>query len=274
MIYRNHLPGPPLSEFVACMWFGDGYIVPHALERVLPTGAMSVIINLYEDRTRVYDLHDLTKCRTLSGSIVCGAYSEYAVIDTAEQRSTVGVAFRPGGAFPFFRLPAGELQDTDVSLDTLWGAEAGFLREQLLEAKTPETKFAVLERALLNRCAKPLERHPAVRFAVHSFQCRPNHAVSAVTQHIGLSERHFIQLFAEQVGLTPKLFCRVQRFQNVLGRIARVQSIDWTQIALGCGYFDQAHFIHDFKAFSGISPSTYLANKTQFQNHVVLQDQS
>ena len=179
--------------------------------------------------------------------------------------------FKPGGAFPFFKQPAGELQDTDVSLDVFWGAEAGYLREGLLEARTPEAKFCVFERALLARIVKPLERHPAVRFAVDSFQRCPHRAISCVTDQIGLSERRFIQVFAEQVGLTPKLFCRVKRFQKVLRRVTGSESIDWTQIALSCGYFDQAHFIHDFRAFSGINPSSYVANKTQFQNHVVIE---
>jgi AraC-like DNA-binding protein len=69
------------------------------------------------------------------------------------------------------------------------------------------------------------------------------------------------------------LFCRVQRFQRVLrnlGSLAAGSAIDWPQIALTCGYFDQAHFIHDFRSFSGINPTTYVANKTQFQNHVAL----
>lgn len=272
MIFHSHIPAPPLSDFVELMWFGDEYTAPHALERVLPTGEMSLIINLYEDRTRMYDPDDLSKCQTLSGSIVAGAYSQFAVIDTAEQRSTMGAVFKPGGAFPFFKLPASELQDTDVALDVLWGAEAAILREGLLEAKTPEAKFDVFERALLRRVVKPLERHPAVRFAVNNFQRCPHRAISQVTDQISLSERRFIQVFAEQVGLTPKLFCRVQRFQKVLRHIARSESIDWTQIALSCGYFDQSHFIHDFRAFSGINPSLYLAHKTQFQNHVVLQD--
>jgi AraC-like DNA-binding protein len=272
MIYRTSVPGPPLSDFVACMWFGQDYIVPHALERVLPTGSMALIVNLYEDQTRTYDSTDITKCRTMSGTIVAGASSRFGIIDTAEQRSTVGVSFKPGGAFPFFKLPAGELQDADVSLESLWGGEARYLREQLLEAETPEARFAMLERALLHRVTKPLERHPAVGFAVESFQRRPHRAISGVTDQIGLSERRFIQVFADQVGLTPKLFCRVQRFQRVLRHIANAKDIDWTQIALRCGYFDQAHFNHDFRAFSGINPSCYLAKKTHFQNHVVLQD--
>ena len=184
----------------------------------------------------------------------------------------MGAVFKPGGAFPFFKLPAGELQDTDVSLDTLWGVDARLLREQLLEARTPDAKFAAFERALLNKMATSLEPHPAVRFAVCNFRRLPNRAISAVTDQIGMSERRFIQLFAQQVGLTPKLYCRVQRFQKVLRHIARSAAIDWAEIALTCGYFDQAHFIHDFRAFSGINPSMYVTNKTQFQNHVVLEN--
>jgi AraC-like DNA-binding protein len=270
MIFHTHVPGPPLSDFVELMWFGDDYCVPHALERVLPTGDMSLIINLHEDRTRVYDRDDLRKCKTFPGAILVGAHSRFSVIDTAEQRTTAGAVFKPGGAFPFFKLPAGELQDDDVPLDVLWRAEASLLRERLLEAQTPQAKFAAFERVLLAKIVKPLERHPAVRFAVGNFLRRPHGAISSVTQQIGLSERRFIQVFADQVGLTPKLFCRVQRFQQVLRQLTRTDDIDWAQIALSCGYFDQAHFIHDFRAFSGINPSTYLANKTQFQNHVVI----
>ena len=271
MIFRSHVPGPPLSDFVELMWFGEDYIVPHALERVMPTGDMSLIVNLYEDSTRVYDSTNQAKYKTLNGMIVVGAHSEFAVIDTAEQRSTMGAVFKPGGGFPFFKLPASELQHTNVELETLWGAEARYLRERLLAAKTPEAKFDIFERALLAKIVKPLDPpHPAVRFAVGNFRRLPNQPISGVTDQIGLSERRFIQLFAQHVGLTPKLFCRVQRFQKVLRHIARSASIDWTEIALSCGYFDQAHFIHDFRAFSGINPSSYVANKTDFQNHVVI----
>jgi AraC-like DNA-binding protein len=275
MNFHHHVPSAPLSHFISMMWFGDDYIVPHSLERVLPTGEMSLIINLWENRTRVYNADDPSKFTTCDGSIVVGAYSAFAVIDTDEQRSTAGVVFRPGGAFPFFGLPAVELQDNGTSLANLWGRQAtSDLREQLLAARSPEAKFNILERTFLSRINAPLElTHPAVSFAVETFCHRPQRLVSSVTEQVGLSDRHFIQLFSQRVGLTPKLFCRVQRFQQVLRNItARTSNsiIDWPQIALTCGYFDQAHFIHDFRAFSGINPTTYVANKTQFQNHVAL----
>ena len=279
MNFHHHIPSAPLSHFMSLMWFGDDYIVPHALERVLPTGEMSLIINLWENRTRVYETDDPRKFDTFEGSIVVGAYSAFTVIDTDEQRSTAGVVFRPGGAFPFLGLPAAELQDANASLSDLWGRQAAAdLREQLLAARSPEAKFKVLERTFLSKVNAPLHgeiepTHPAVSFAVQNFRNRPQRRISAVTDQIGLSDRRFIQLFSQQVGLTPKLFCRVQRFQQVLRNIASLatnSAIDWPQIALTCGYFDQAHFIHDFRAFSGINPTTYVANKTQFQNHVAL----
>jgi AraC-like DNA-binding protein len=275
MNFHHHIPSPPLSHFISMMWFGDDYIVPHRLERVLPTGDMALIINLWEDRTRVYNSDDPHKFDTFEGSIVVGAYSAFTVIDTDEQRATAGVAFRPGGAFPFLGLPAGELQDSNASLSALWGLQAASdLREQLLAARSPEAKFKILEDAFLRRINAPLEpTHPAVAFAVENFQHRPARTISFVTDQIGLSDRRFIQLFSQHVGLTPKLFCRVQRFQKVLRNITRAAAgsvIDWPQIALTCGYFDQAHFIHDFRAFSGINPTTYVTNRTQFQNHVAL----
>jgi len=92
--------------------------------------------------------------------------------------------------------------------------------------------------------------------------------IAEVTDQIGLSPRRFIQLFSGQVGLTPKLFCRVRRFQQVLKLIHTAGDFDWVDIAANCGYFDQAHFIHDFKAFSGINPTTYAASKTEHLNHV------
>ncbi len=68
--------------------------------------------------------------------------------------------------------------------------------------------------------------------------------------------------------MSPKLFCRVRRFQKVLRMISGGRGLDWAEIALTCGYFDQSHFIHDFQAFSGINPSSYLADHIEHMNHV------
>lgn len=270
--YR-HIPAPPLSEFVELLWLYEGYQQPHAKERLLPDGSMELVINLNEDLTRVYDPHDTQEFRTLRGPVMVGAHSEFFVIDTAEQHSVAGVHFKPGGAFPFLDVPAGELHNTLVSLEDLWGSMAGQLRERLLEAATPAGKLRVLEQALLARAADRLARHPAVAFALREFRGAPHtHTIAEVTGQIGLSAKRFIEVFSGEVGLTPKLFCRVRRFQRVLRRIGAGRPVEWAAVAADCGYFDQAHFIHDFRAFSGINPSTYIAHCTEHLNHVPLID--
>jgi AraC-like DNA-binding protein len=269
MIFRTHAPSPPLSPFVNVIWFCESDAPAHSRERVLPDGSMQLVINLREDRTRVYDRTRPDRCRTLPGFVVSGARSECAEIDTAEQACLIGVHFKPGGAVPFLGLPASELRNAHVSMDALWGSASIDLRDRLVEAETPEARIRILEQALLARAGGFPRAHPAVDHALREFLRMPGmRTMAVVAQGSGLSPRRFIQLFDERVGLTPKLFCRVRRFQEALGRVARGGRVEWADLAADCGYYDQAHFIHDFTAFSGMSPSAYLGRRTGHPSHV------
>jgi AraC-like DNA-binding protein len=274
MLYRLYSPPAPLGHFVELLWLYEGFRPTHSKERLLPTGTIEIVFDLREDRILTYGRREKMQPYYLSGSVVCGAHSEFFVIDTTSQDAVMGVHFRPGGAFPFLKLPAGELHNEHVNLGALWGwQEVRDLREKLLAAARPEQKLRVLERALLGKLREGFERHPAVAYALGEFDAAPGaRTMAEVTDRTGFSARRFIDLFEKEVGLTPKLFCRVQRFQKVLHIIQSGCAIDWAEIALTCGYYDQAHFIHDFRAFSGINPSTYLAAHTPHLNHVPILD--
>jgi len=259
----SRTPGPPLHAFVESLWFCENDPRPHALERVLPSGTAQLIINLKEDQTCTYDTES-GEAVTASGSIF-GVQSRYCIIDTTEQECVAGVVFKPGGTVPFFRIPVYEACDVDVPLDVLWGRCAGELREQLLEARGPQDKLDALERALTSRF-RLTAPHPAVGFALASFGHEAS--VSAVTDVIGLSPKRFIERFKEAVGVTPKHYCRILRFQRALACSESGRYVDWTRVAMDAGYFDQAHFIHDFRSFAGITPTMYQASRTDFRNHV------
>jgi AraC-like DNA-binding protein len=185
----------------------------------------------------------------------------------------MGVLFKPGGAYPFLDAPAGELQNLNVPLDALWGSEAQDLRDRLQEATTPDSRFQVLEECLLGRVNLSRERHPAVTLALRAFQAVPQvQTIAEVAKDSGLSQKWFIESFRAHVGLTPKLYCRLRRFQRALALIGRRQQLDWAHLALTCGYFDQAHFIRDFRAFSDICPSKYLVDRTEHSNRARLAD--
>ncbi|MBT2218657.1 helix-turn-helix domain-containing protein [Virgibacillus dakarensis] len=270
-LFRVYKPQPPLSAFIHIFWLYKGYHPSHEMERVLPDGSMELVINLEDDLIKVYDQENHDRFKSFRGSLISGPHSDFAVIDTACQASTIGVHFKPGGAFPFFKLPVNELRNEHVSLDTLWGAKATDIREQLLEAETPVAKFRILEHCLVEMITKDSVHHPAVVFALKKFQAFPHQRkIADVTEQISLSSRRFIQVFKEEVGLTPKQFTRIQRFQNVLRLIKGEKQVDWTDIAFNCGYYDQAHFIRDFQSFSGLSPTTYHSHQGKQQNHVPL----
>jgi len=268
MLLLAHKPPPPLSDFVDLIWLCEDYSVPHAKERLLPDGTVELVVNLKEDRVRVYDSRDPQQFHTIPGCVVSGPRSEFFVIDTEGASATVGVHFKPGGAFPFFGMPPSELNNQSVALEDLWGTASRRLRERLLEAESVEAKFRAVELSLLEQLTRPLERHPAVTFALRQFFGFAQQPVSRVVEQVGFSQRRFIQLFNDEVGLTPKLFCRVRRFQRVVRRLALAGEVNWAQMAFDCGYYDQAHFIHDFQAFAGITPSDYLQQRTQHVNHV------
>ena len=273
MISLSYIPQHPLSNFARLFWYYSGFRQPHAKERLLPDGTVSLVVNLRDDRVRMFDSRDHRKAETIDGHVLSGPRAGYFVIDTLNMVDTIGVHFHPGGAFPFFRMPASELRDQSLSLDQLWGTNGPDLRVRLLSVRTPQEKFRVLELWLLERLAKPLDRHPAVAYALAQFQLPGESlSVAAVVSKIGMSQRHFIQLFAAQVGLTPKVFSRVIRFQQAVRSISAASTVDWSQIALDCGYYDQAHFIHDFQEFSGITPASYLVSGPRYLNHVPLLD--
>src|SRR4029078_5447549 len=121
-------------------------------------------------------------------------------------------------------------------------------------------RFHYLERALLSRRPQGFTPHLAVNFALKEFLVAPQaHAITQVVNWCGLSHRYFIEVFRRDVGMTPKLFCRLSRFLKVVQRLRHTSVVNWAEIGLACGYFDQSHLTRDFREFAGIGPTAYLS---------------
>jgi AraC-like DNA-binding protein len=269
------VPEAPLSGLVASIWLYETDDLAHPKERVLPSANMQLLVNLREDELTVSDADGAGKPALFPGALLSGAHAEPFLIDTIHQSSIMGVSFRPGGAFPFFRPPADEFRNTHVSLEAVWGAGAAELRERLLAAGAADDRLRILAEALLQRATGALVRRPAVTYALRAFRSGvPAGTVRDVTDQVGLSSRRFIKVFSEEVGLTPKLFSRVQRFQKALRLARRTSEVDWAELAADAGYFDQSHLIHEFREMSGLSPAAYLPHRGPHLNHVAVPDRS
>ena len=259
MLFRSYKPAAPLSDFIENLWLYDGYESPCLKERIFPSGTFELVFNLRHDELRIYKATAPDQCTYFAGAIVSGPYNGFFVTDTEEEASVMGVHFRPGGAFPFLGVLADELVDSHVNLESLWGRQAREAHERLAEETSSTRKFRLLERLLLSRLSRSHERHPAVSLALEGLCLNNSRAiVRKLARSSGLSDRRFIDVFRFEVGLKPKIFNRVHRFQRVLHLVHRVPEPDWADLASNHGYFDQSHLIRDFLAFSGLTPAGYL----------------
>ena len=220
----------------------------------MPTGTMNLVLHTDDGGHATV---------TLSG-----AHSMHFLLDTSNPFSVVAVSFKPGGGFPFFGVPADAVANSSVPLDALLGLEAFDLRDRLMEARTSLDRFQALQRFLLGRLGVHAGRSAAVRYALRRFHDEDRvPRVAHIAEQVGWTAKKLIATFRREVGLAPKAYCRLARFRNVLATLEQDDDVDWSDVALACGYFDQPHFNHDFKEFSGFSPSEYLRERVS-TNHV------
>jgi len=268
MHFLSYRPCGPLSDFVENFWLCDGYASPHLRERVFPSGRFELVFNLRGGGLRIYAAKRPDRCIHLPGAVVAGPYGGYFVTDRAENASVMGVHFKPGGAFLFLGPAADELLNTHVGLQDIWGRAALEIRERVSAERTPARRFQILQDALLSRMVRRPERHPAVLSALDYVRRDPSRGVvGKLARDVGLSNRRFTDVFHFQVGIKPKLFVRIERFQRLLQKVHILPAVDWGQLALEQGYFDQSHLIRDFGAFSGLSPADYLRRLHDLRNH-------
>lgn len=272
MTFAVRRPSPPLDRSVDLLWWYEGAAPAHAAERMLPSAAPQLVVNLRDDVTLVAPGLEAARFERLRGATLGGACLAPFVIPTAQQRACAGVVFRPGGAFPFFGgLPAADLLNAHVSLDALWGPAAERLVERLTAAPSPQAGLTVLEETLRQQMRHTRDPHPAVAAALAGLgRGAYRQPIARLAGQIGISQQRLGQLFHDQVGLTPKQLARLWRFQAALRLLGADPTEGWAERALACGFVDQSHLTRDFRAFTGLAPAAYLARWGARTNHLPL----
>jgi AraC-like DNA-binding protein len=265
-IYRI-APRAPLKRHVEWLWHYTDFQPDHDREHVLPDGGFDLIINLEDRPRKLFAREDCNRYESFKRSWISGAHTEHLIIDALPGSTMIGAHFRPGGVAAFLGFPASEMAGRVVELDSVWGAFARDWRDQILAARTAGEKFGVFESLLLQRLTEQgsqRNRTRGVGYAIaklsHGAQPR---SVADMAEELGMSHKHFIDCFRREVGLTPKAFYRIRRFQDVLAEIQFRKAVAWADVACACGYYDQAHFVNDFVAFSGMNPSDYLGRRLE-----------
>jgi AraC-like DNA-binding protein len=250
MRYAEHRPSPPLAGRVECFWFAED---PEAkagpTERVLPDGCIEWIFHLarpYLDASG----------RLQPASFVAGPTTRPISITPSGPVATLGVRFRPGGARGLLP-PLSQFADAFPTPREVWGIAAGSIEDEVAEARGLKARAAVLERFLEKRRAGERSEGARLSAAIRLIlSARGRATIAAIARRVGCTPRQLEREFAEGVGLSPKQLSRVVRFQNLLRLAGRNPDAGWAELALRCGYADQAHLVREFKGFSGATPGS------------------
>ena len=238
-MYREHTPPAEFRPFLECLWTVSARDFVPAYP-VFPDACVDIVFS------------------RSGGLRVIGAMTTRREFSLLANEQVTGIRFRPGAAAGFLRISQRELTDGAVPLEELWGPRGRELQLRLEDSDSPAQRLELLSGCLSVPEGRKTPIEKAVDFMVDA---RGQISLEAVARQINLSLRQFRRVCAQATGLPPKLLCRILRFRTALSALSADNCLSGSDLAVECGYFDQAHLIEDFREFSGTTPSGHLRNR-------------
>ena len=257
MNYCEINPQPPLSSFVECFWTLESDVPSTQPERILPDGCVELILNFGSQ----FSQHDVDKHRLQPRSFLVGQMTGPILISPTGPVQLLGIRFHPGGTLPFLRLPLHEITDQVVDLG---GLSSKLERELLIVTSHSPLlmeKVTAVEAFLTSQLLRTKENSWLMMLSARIIDSGGVVSVDQLASDAGISSRQLERRFLREVGLGPKLLGRIIRFQQVFRAVEQCNSA-WAEVAIACGYYDQAHLIRDFNQFARQTPAVLFSNQS------------
>lgn len=252
-VYASLAPAAPLRPFVERIHFGHEWVDPAhpVVERVLPDGGVHLIFNLGDPPA--------VPGGDSAAAVAVGARCEPSLIHMAGRVEHVTVTLRPGGMAALLGIPAAELARHDVPLDALWGPRAAEVLERASAVPAGRPRADAVQAVLMEMLAARAPRPDAAAAeAVRRIgAARGRVRVRELASAVGIGERRLEQVFARQVGLSPKAVCRIARFRAAVDLVQRAPDRAWSDVAYACGFYDQSHLVNEFQSLAGLAPGDF-----------------
>ncbi len=268
MTYRTYPPDPALARYIQCYWTleSEGPPVP-ARERIFPDGCMELVFHC-GDLFKKYRNGGIAHVQPRS--FVHGQLTEFIEIEPTGKTGIFSVRFQPGGLRPFISPDISELTGLEVGLRELWNKDGEILEDRILNTRNDQQRIAVLESFLLTRLNEKKQPDSLIEHCLQSMLAGGGALpVQQLADELNITRRHLERKFLSTVGIRPKLLSRIIRFQHTLRLIESRQFTNLTMTAYGGGFYDQAHFIKDFKAFTGLNPGQYFSEDAAWSRYLI-----
>lgn len=229
------------------------------VRRELPSGNVPLIVNF---SARVRERKAGSREWSEHGTFTAGLHEAYTVVESAGPNEGLQVNFTALGARLFYGRPLAELTNRSVDLADVFARSAGPLIDELHAARRWDLRFDILDREIASRVAAARHPAPAVVWTWRQLAATRGRArIGDLGREIGWSRRHLAAQFGREIGLTPKAFARTLRFASAVRLLTSPDGGSLADIAQACGYFDQAHFTRDFRAFAGTTPTALVDSR-------------
>jgi AraC-like DNA-binding protein len=258
MNYQEFNPSQELQSFVKCFWTLDDEASAEPIkQRVVPDGCMEMIFH-YGDLYQQFfeDGSSVIQPR----SFIFGQITKYIEIAPTGVSGIVSARFFPEGLTPFLDIAVAEMEDKAVSLIELFGEKGRLLEEKVLSAPTNTDRITLIEEFLLTRLAEPKIIDTITKACVEVIvESQGQLDVVELADKMNTNRRNIERRFTSAIGMSPKQLSRVVRLQATIKMLEQRKFTSLTSLAYENGYYDQAHFIKDFKEFTGMSPKSFYA---------------
>lgn len=246
-------PVGALAAFVESFWAVASHGA-YTRETIFPRAATEIFFNLGPTARLLRG----AEVESFASSWISGLHESPFEIENDLNASLVAIRLRPEGVRPFLGLPPSEIAGQVVRLPDLLGGWIEEVRERLFAAGGMESRLELLADFTTRRLERGVAVAPTVRGSLAALRARPAVRVRELVRESGWSHRHFISRFRGEIGLAPKAFARIVRFERAVGRIERVRRHGWAALALDCGYSDQSHLVNEFRELAGATPGDVL----------------
>lgn len=258
MIFEQFQLTSILKKHVESILYFKGLNPNHSVERIVPTGHVFVVFELDNIPRNTYDNKTLQPLETYTKVWVSGTHRNFISISAHQQSEMLAIQFKSAGAFPFLHCPLQDLNDKVVPAQEIFGSEVLELREKIFMEENPQAKFNLVSNWLESRFDSKKEAPEYLLTFIELLQKEPVSNLNRIMDSYPTTQKQLIQHFKKYVGLTPKYYHRILRFNEILKIINKNESLSWTEVAYSCDYSDQSHFIKEFALFSGFNPLKFI----------------
>ena len=258
MKFETHCPASPINQYIESIFHYKDFVPDHSIERVVPTGHIFIIFELDDIPRNTFDNETLEPNRSFTKVWISGIHKHYISISAHENSEMFVIQFKPYGAYPFFQFPIEDLTEKILPGQEVLGDELLDVRNRIYKQSSSRDKFEVAEQWLTKRF-DPTETPPEELLKIiEELQEKSATEYPEITDSYPHTQKHLIDQFKKYVGLTPKYFQRILRFNEILEKIRNNENIAWSEVAYQCQFSDQSHFIKEFKHFSGFNPEEFI----------------